>query len=94
MFGARTQTLQKLKRLYGQEYFGDEELSKDRQMMYRLEFQRLQDYFNLDKGGYVLDIGCGTGGFLSQFDAKWKKYGIEISDYAERLPGPGHRHGL
>ncbi|MBN1615176.1 MAG: class I SAM-dependent methyltransferase [Deltaproteobacteria bacterium] len=85
MFGARVQTLERLKLLYNQEYFGNEELAKDREMMYRQEFQRLRAYFNLDMGGNILDIGCGTGGFLSQFDATWRKYGIEISDYARGI---------
>ena len=37
-------------------------------------------YIDLEKGGNVLDIGCGTGHFLMQFNEKWKKYGIEVSD--------------
>jgi SAM-dependent methyltransferase len=84
-WGARAQTLLRLKLLYGEAYFGDEALAKDRDVMYVQEFHRLHKYFNLDKGGNILDIGCGTGSFLSQFDAKWKKYGIEISDYAREI---------
>ena len=39
------------------------------------------------KGGNVLDIGCGEGGFLSLFDANWQKYGIDISGYALKEAG-------
>lgn len=34
--------------------------------------------------GKILDIGCGTGGFLSVFDDRWDKYGYEPSDFAAR----------
>ena len=81
-FGAREQTLMRLKKLYEKEYFADEDLAKDREDMYVQEFSRLKRYFDIDNGGNVLDIGCGTGGFLSQFSAQWEKYGIEISDFA------------
>jgi SAM-dependent methyltransferase len=30
-------------------------------------------------GGYVLDIGCSDGFFLSQFNYNWKRYGVEPS---------------
>ena len=81
-FGARKQTILKLKGLYEEEYFGDKELQKKREKMYLQEFARLKKYFNINKGGNVLDIGCGTGDFLSLFGERWNKYGIEISDIA------------
>jgi 2-polyprenyl-3-methyl-5-hydroxy-6-metoxy-1,4-benzoquinol methylase len=37
------------------------------------------------KGGTILDIGCGTGEFLHSFEkAKWKKVGIEPSEKARK----------
>ena len=32
--------------------------------------------------GKILDVGCGLGFFLSALDPEWKKYGIEISQFA------------
>lgn len=84
-FGARKQTILALKKLYEKEYFEDEELAKKRERMYLQEFDRLKKYFNIDKGGSVLDIGCGTGNFLSLFGEKWRKYGIEVSDFAREV---------
>ncbi len=30
----------------------------------------------------IIDLGCGFGFFLSAFDKKWEKIGIELSDFA------------
>lgn len=57
-------------------YFND----RRREKMYILEYQRILKRANI---GTVLDIGCGTGGFLSVFDDRWDKYGYEPSDFAE-----------
>lgn len=81
-FGARKQTILRLKGLYGEEYFEDKELARKREVMYLQEFARCKKYFDIDKGGNVLDIGCGLGNFLTLFGANWKKYGIEVSDFA------------
>lgn len=84
-FGARKETILRLKKLYKKEYFEDEELAKKRKVMYSEEFSRLKKYFNLDKGGNILDIGCGTGEFLSLFGKEWRKCGIEVSDFARAI---------
>jgi SAM-dependent methyltransferase len=53
---------------------------KKRFEMYRQEYRRILKYC---RGGKVLDIGCGLGDFLAQFDPQqWDRYGIEISDFA------------
>lgn len=84
-FGARKETILRLSQLYRKEYFENKKLANKRQKMYLQEFARLNKYFDLDKGGNVLDIGCGTGGFLSLFGDKWNKYGIEISTFASNV---------
>jgi len=84
-FGARKQTILRLKKLYDKKYFENKELREKREKMYLQEFARIKKYFDIDKGGNVLDIGCGTGDFLSLFSKKWKKYGIEISDSAREI---------
>lgn len=75
----------KLKKLYEKEYFEDKGQARKREKMYLQEFARLKEYFDIDRGGNVLDIGCGTGGFLSLFGAKWEKYCIEVSDFAQGI---------
>lgn len=94
-FGVRKETLLHLEKLYGQEYFNDRHRQGNsdyhtgeqmREKMYLQEFERIKEYINgVDKNRTVLDIGCGRGEFLSLFDKKWKKYGIEISDYATKI---------
>lgn len=84
-FGARKPTILKLQKLYDKNYFENKDLANKRKRMYLQEFARLQKYFDLNQGGKVLDIGCGTGDFLSLFDSSWRKYGIEISGWATRI---------
>jgi SAM-dependent methyltransferase len=84
-FGARKETITRLKRLYEREYFENEQMAKLRKKMYLQEFERIKKFFDISRGGNVLDIGCGTGKFLSLFGEKWHKYGIEVSDYAKKI---------
>lgn len=85
-FGAREETINRLKNLYDESYFGDVRLNKLREKMYLQEIGRLIKHFDFfKKGERVLDIGCGGGGFLSLFGPNWEKYGMEISDYARKL---------
>jgi len=89
-FGARKQTilgLQKSYELYEKERFEDEAETRQREAMYQQEFARLKKYFDVHKGGNVLDIGCGTGDFLALFGTGWKKYGTEISDFTRKIAG-------
>src|SRR5262249_37551131 len=74
------------KDLYDETYFRsyvggtNDPLYEKRLKMYRQEIARVEKY--KDRGS-VLDVGCGTGDFLSLFDrTRWTKYGIEISDFA------------
>lgn len=77
--------LNNTEQLYDESYFANDDLNIKRDIMYRQEIFRLSEYIDMDKGGTVLDIGCGTGDFLSLLnDEKWYKYGIEISMYARR----------
>ncbi|MDD5103144.1 MAG: class I SAM-dependent methyltransferase [Candidatus Peribacteraceae bacterium] len=78
----RQETIERLKNLYGKPYFESEELMRKRERMQEIEFAHLRKYFDLSAGGNVLDIGCGTGNFLAKFPPNWKKFGIELSDFA------------
>lgn len=67
--------------LYGEEYFKNYGLGystlqrQQRLAMYHQEFARLSKYAT---EGNVLDIGCGTGEFLSNFNvSRWTRFGIE-----------------
>lgn len=83
--GARKETILRLGRLYQDDYFANldsDELIKKRKKMYAQEFERIKKYFDLSKGGSILDIGCSSGEFLNLFDKNWKKYGIDISAQA------------
>lgn len=101
VFGVRKETLLRLEKLYRQSYFedrhgrGSSDYRKEEQMreeMYEQEFERLSKYIkNIDNGGNVLDIGCGRGEFLSLFNEKWKRYGIEISEHAAKI---AQEHGI
>lgn len=95
LFGARKETLVRLEELYGKYYFEDRhnkgqkdyqnevEMRKD---MYGQELARIKKYIpDFEKGGRVLDIGCGRGEFLSLFGKNWEKFGVEISDYAREI---------
>jgi SAM-dependent methyltransferase len=86
-YGAREETLRRMEKLYVSQYFGNPEMAQLRKKQMDQEFERLKNYFGfIDEGnGKVLDIGCGTGEFLSHFNEKWTKYGIEISDFARKL---------
>jgi len=37
------------------------------------------------RGGAIFDVGCGLGLFLDSFEnTSWRKYGVDVSDYAVR----------
>lgn len=68
--------------LYGEDYFVKAEYDHDpkRAVAYLQEMRRIVE--KVPQGGNILDIGCGTGGFLRCFDDRWEKYGIEPSRFA------------
>ena len=49
---------------------------------YRTYLDEYSDIRRLAPVGKVLDVGCGTGDFLSVFSDEYKKYGVDISDFA------------
>lgn len=67
----------------------DEELNRQRDDMYRLEFNLVKPF--LSDGMTVLDVGCGPGLFLDLFkDAGCKCYGIELGEQAAEKAGERH----
>lgn len=52
---------------------------KKRYLTYLDEYS---DIRRLAPVGKILDVGCGTGDFLSVFSDEYDKYGVDISDYA------------
>jgi SAM-dependent methyltransferase len=69
--------------LYEREYFEQYYNDPKRAKMYLLEHKRILEYF--PNGGTILDVGCGVGGFLSVFDDRWTKYGVEPSEFARDI---------
>jgi ubiquinone/menaquinone biosynthesis C-methylase UbiE len=64
---------------FNDEYFKVYGNDKKRYHTYLDEYK---DIKRLAPVGKVLDLGCGTGDFLSVFSDEYDKYGIDISDYA------------
>ncbi len=70
--------------LYPRDYFVKHYAHDEkRERMYGMEYARLND--RMPAGGAVLDVGCGTGGFLANFGGHWQTYGFEPSTYAEQI---------
>ncbi len=77
-------------KLYGQNYLIE---YKKREPQLRQRFiKRLNDIERLKKGGRILDLGCGSGLFLSivahNVKLKWELYGLDINkklvEYAKK----------
>jgi SAM-dependent methyltransferase len=67
--------------LYDANYFYRRAYGKDpkREKMYLQEQARIIQHSNF---GSVLDVGCGTGEFLDIMDDRFKKFGVEPSEWA------------
>lgn len=70
-------------KLYDKSYFASYVKDAKREEMYRQEYERIENIAHLSCGN-VLDIGCGLGDFLELFSDSWKKYGVEVSEYAKK----------
>ena len=67
--------------LYDANYFNAYYSNDQRRaLMYRQEYQRILAHKPII--GSVLDVGCGVGGLMEIFDDRWRKYGIEPSEFA------------
>lgn len=76
---------------YPATYFQAHKYGRDpqREAMYTQERRRVEQHI---ASGRILDVGCGLGGFLAGFsDARWSKFGVEISPFAARM---ARLHGL
>jgi SAM-dependent methyltransferase len=69
------------KRRYDESYFSVYREDPNRVAMYRAERNRVEKL--KPAGGRILDVGCGLGGFLAEFETqKWVRYGIDVADLA------------
>ena len=73
-----------MENLYNKSYFSAYTDDPKRKEMYWQEFERTTRITKLS-GGKVLDVGCGLGDFLGLFPKSWKKYGVEVSEYAREI---------
>lgn len=74
--------------IFNKQYFKDRKTtSNSRQVMYKQEVKRIYKILNYNKKKKynILDIGCGDGSFLENFDNNFSKNGLEISDYALKV---------
>lgn len=76
-----TQVGEEQKRRYDESYFSVYREDPNRVAMYRAERNRIEKL--KPAGGRILDVGCGLGGFLAEFETqKWVRYGIDVADLA------------
>lgn len=77
-----------LKDYYSKSYFvdGNKKLGYDdyakEEISSRLTAKKRISSLKLKPKGVVLDVGCAYGYFLSEMPDNWKKYGLEISQFA------------
>ena len=65
--------------LYNPDTCQEKQVFKDRKEQYIAD----KDYlFKFVQQGNILDVGCGSGGFLNTFSWNFKKYGYEINNKA------------
>ena len=75
---------------YEENYWGEitdpdgnvRDLSKERDFKVKNWYGESVNFVNKQTPGHILDVGAGLGYFLSVLDRRWKKYAIEISEYA------------
>jgi len=71
---------QRQKKRYDEDYFLLYKDDPKRAIMYKSELIKIESF---KSGGKILDIGCGIGNFLSQFDErKWERFGVDVSELA------------
>ncbi len=68
------------KERYDETYFAQYKHDAKRHSMYLAERDHIE-YFK--PNGRILDVGCGIGAFLDQFDNdKWEKFGTDVAEVA------------
>ncbi|MBU1864513.1 MAG: class I SAM-dependent methyltransferase [Candidatus Omnitrophica bacterium] len=70
--------------VYAKDYFQQKsrmthKLVRARTRVFKSEIRAIKQYI---PQGRILDVGCGTGAFLSSFGNNWDKYGCDTSSYA------------
>ncbi len=48
------------------------------------QIKNVLKFLKKSKPGKILDIGCGHGWLLSSLNNKWKKFGVDVSEYASK----------
>ena len=71
------QTLNKYYQGYYQNRVNNTDLSNNRKLMYKMEYEWLSQYVD---SGKILDVGCSDGSFLEHFDTGWEKHGVEYEN--------------
>jgi SAM-dependent methyltransferase len=71
------QTLKKYYQGYYQNRVNNTNLSNNRKLMYKMEYEWLSRYVD---SGKILDVGCSDGSFLDHFETGWEKHGVEYEN--------------
>jgi len=72
-------------RSFGKEYFGCayNDYVKQNPESKILYYKRLvEQTYTQDKPAHIMDIGCAFGTFLAAVDPSWRRFGIDVSEYA------------
>lgn len=81
-------TEEEVSKFYPENYYTSKNLSDKITRSYSMLMEKMKaaEINKYKNGGRILDLGCGTGDFLSVFDyKKWERFGIDISERAYKI---------